>query len=75
MAPKGLEYEGSDFGFFDDDNDVLEEIKILSDQQDLIFHHSKDSWYPLYPALVPLADNSEKTVKSKIGLRKKNTNA
>ena len=49
MAPKGLEYIGDDFGYFDDDKDIREEIRILSDEQDIIFDPSKDTWQPLHP--------------------------
>ena len=70
MGPKGYEYVGSELGFFDDDMDVTEEIKTLSDEQDLIFDPSKDSWQPLYPDLIPLANKSQETIRRKNGLRK-----
>ena len=46
IAPRQLDYEGLDVGYFDDDNDVQEEIRILDGYQDLIFDPSKDTWQP-----------------------------
>ena len=69
MAPKGLEYEGVDLAPFDDDNDVLEEIKILSDQQDLIFNHSKDNWQSIFPDLMNESKKAEAILRSRIGVR------
>ena len=70
LGSKGYEYVGSELGVFDDDKDVTEEINTLSDEQDLIFDPSKDSWQPLYPDLIPLANKSQETIRRKNGLRK-----
>ena len=69
MAPKGLEYVGDDFGFFDDDKDIVEEIRILSDEQDIIYDPLKDTWSPLYPEMNHLALKAKETLKNKIGLK------
>ena len=67
MAPKGMDYEGTDIAAFDDDKDVLEEIRILSDEQDIIFDHSKEKWQPMYPHLIEQAKKAEKTLHDQIG--------
>ena len=69
MAPKGLEYVGYDFGYFDDDKDVREEIRILSDEQDKIFDPSKDTWKPLHPDIIDSAMNAKDTLQRRIGLK------
>ena len=69
MAPKGLEYEGIDIAYIDDDKDVLEEINVLSDKQDMIFDPTKDTCNPIYLNLIDLANNAKKTLKDRIGLK------
>ena len=74
MAPQGLDYEGSDIAVYDEDNDVVEEIRILSDQQDLIFNGSTEKWSPLYPSLVGEAKDAEKKLLEKIGVQGSSSN-
>ena len=70
MAPKGLEYEGVDFDFFDNDNDVQEEINVLSDKQDLIFNSSKEDCKSEHSYLKDLAVKAQETIRQKTGVRK-----
>ena len=74
MAPTGLDYEGSDIAQFDDDNDVLEEIKVLSDEQENIFDHTKQQWQPNHPKLIEEAIAAEKTILQQIGVEESRTN-
>ena len=69
MAPKGLDYEGSDIAAFDDDNDVIEEIRILSDQQDIVHDHSKVNWKPKHPELYDQCKQAERTLAEKVGIQ------
>ena len=69
MAPKGLEYVGVDFGYFDDDKDIREEIRILSDEQDIIFDPSKDTWQPLHPDIYHSAMKAKDILRSKVGIQ------
>ena len=69
MAPKGLEYEGTDYDYADEDKDVLEEIKYLSDEQDMIHNENQDTWKPLHPNLIPLANAAKETLKNRVGLK------
>ena len=69
LPSKGPEYVGNDYSYFDDDKDVREEIRILSDEQDIIFDHSKDTWQPLYPDINHSAMKAKETLRSKIGIR------
>ena len=68
-APRLLDYDGSDFDYFDDDKDVKAEINILDKWQDLIFDHSKDTWQPKHPSIIDLASNAQETIKQNTGVR------
>ena len=68
MAPKGLDYEGTDIAAFDDDNDVVEEIRILSREEHLIWNHTKDPWHPLFPELLQEAKKAETILREKVGV-------
>ena len=68
MAPKGLELDAEDVEYYEDDNDVMEEIKILSHESDLIFDRKTDSWIPEYPELMDFADQAADKIKLKAGI-------
>ena len=67
MAPKGLDIEGADWVAYDDDNDVVEEIKVLRDEQDMIFDHTKETWSPLLPHLSEKSKQAATKLNEKIG--------
>ena len=50
MAPKGMELDADDdVDVYDDDNDVNEEVRLLSFEPQLIFHLNQQTWDPKHP--------------------------
>ena len=62
---KGLSLDALNLECYDDDNDVQQEINILSHEIDLVFDRTKHSWTSLYPDLSQSIEPARLILKEK----------
>ena len=61
----GLTIEAENLEEYDDDADLLEEIRHLSHEKDLIFDHTKDKWSHVYPDTNAFIEKAQKLLDDK----------